>query len=137
MINNYLPQMKRGTQKYTELELIEKIVWNTIPEAWQRDFEMFDGPRATTMQQVQTILQKVERCENLEKRNEKTKENTQKKSKSNDNKSDKGSKYKNPCRKPGHDHEWDNCPDNWKNKKKSGDSQEKFNIEQKSEPGFF
>ena len=56
VINNYLPQMKRGTQKYTELELIEKIVWNTIPEAWQKDFEMFDGPRATTMQQVQTIL---------------------------------------------------------------------------------
>ena len=47
--------------------MIEKLIWNTIPEAWERDFEMFDSPRATTIKQVKTILQKVERCENLEK----------------------------------------------------------------------
>ena len=52
MINNYLSRMQRGKQKYTDQELIKKIIWNTIPEAWERDFEMFNGPRATTIQQV-------------------------------------------------------------------------------------
>ena len=70
--------MQRGKEKYTNQELIKQIIWNTIPEAWQHDFEMFDGLRATTIQQVQSILQKVEWCENLEKRTEKTKEFTQK-----------------------------------------------------------
>ena len=78
VMNNYLPRMKQGQKKYFDQELIEKIIWNTIPDAWEKDFEMFDGSRVTTIQQVQTILQKVECCENLEKRTEKKKENSQK-----------------------------------------------------------
>ena len=90
---------------------------------------MLDGTQATTIQQVQTILQKVERCKNLEKRTEKKKENSQKSFKNNDSKGKKSGKYTNPCKKVGHDHEWDDCPDNWKNKKKSGnDKQEKHII---------
>ena len=103
VINNYLPRMQRRKQKYTDQELIEKIIWNTIPEAWERDFEMFDGPRATTIKQMQTILQKVERCENLEKRTEKKKENSQKNFKNNDSKGKKSGKYTNLCKKKGHD----------------------------------
>ena len=37
VINNYLPRMQRRKQKYTDQELIEKIIWNTIPEAWEQD----------------------------------------------------------------------------------------------------
>ena len=58
VINNYLPRMKKGQQKYTNQELVEKIIVNAIPEAWEREFKILNGPRAKTMQEVQTILQK-------------------------------------------------------------------------------
>ena len=103
--------------------MIEKIIVNTIPEAWERDFEVFDGPKVTTIQQVQTILQKIECCENLERQTEKKKDNLQKSFKNNEFKKKLG-KYQNPCKKPGHDHEWDDCPENWKNKKKAGDDKQ-------------
>ena len=74
----------------------------------------------------------MERCKNLEKK---------KNFKNNEFKSKKSGKYTKPCKKPGHDHEWDNCPNNWKNKKKSDDrNKEKHNMEKveaKSKRGIF
>ena len=108
--------MKKGQQKYTNQELVEKITVNTIPEVWERKFEMLDGHRATTIQQVQTILQKVERVENWEKRSKKKEDNLQKNFKDKEL-IKKSGKYKNPCKKPGHDNKWEDYPGNWKNKK--------------------
>ena len=71
VINNYLPSMKQGQQEFSDQELIQNIIWNTVPEACERDFEVLDRSRATTMQQVRTILQKVEQCKAVEKRNTK------------------------------------------------------------------
>lgn len=60
--------------------------------------------------------------------------------KNNDSKNNESRKKSNPCKKPGHDHDWDDCPDKWKNKKKSSNcNQEKHNIEKdekKSKRGF-
>ncbi len=62
VINNYLPRMKSGQRKYSEEELIEKIVQNNIPESWMEKFELLDGPKASTLRAVQLTLQKIERC---------------------------------------------------------------------------
>ena len=38
----------------------------SIPDSWQQKFELLDGPKATSLRAVQLILQKIERCENVE-----------------------------------------------------------------------
>ena len=112
---HYLPQMKENQNKYSEEDLIKKIVQENIPDSWQEQFELLDGPKNTSLRAVQLILQKIERCENVEnqtKVEDKSQKHQKNKQKSNRN----DSKYKNPCKKPGHDRDWNDCPDNWKNK---------------------
>ena len=57
-------------------------------------------------------------------------------------KNDKNSKYSNPCRKPGHDHKWEDCPVNWKNKKSSDKEKQKNKAQENNlilagKKGFF
>ena len=52
----YSPHTKRGYQMYSNQEQLEKIIWNTFPQASKRDFEVFDGPRAIALKQAQAIL---------------------------------------------------------------------------------
>ena len=47
VINNYLPCMKNGQPKYSDEELVEKIIQDNIPNSWQERFELLDGPKAT------------------------------------------------------------------------------------------
>ena len=92
-----------------------------------KDYEKLDGPKETTLKGVQAALQKIERCEELRKttndrQNDRQKGQNDRKNfntKGNNGNEEKGGgKHANPCRKPGHDHDWKDCPDNWKNKKK-------------------
>ena len=110
----------------------QKIILNAIPEAWERDFESFDGPDKTTIREVQEVLLKIERCEDLEAKHNAKKEDRQKGKKRTKEGDEKGKKKsKNPCRIEGHDHDWKDCPDNWNNKKEKEKKkkQENNNIE--------
>ena len=69
VMNNYLPRMKENQNKYSEEDLIKKIVQENIPNSWQEKFELLDDPKATSLRAVQLILQKIERCENVENQN--------------------------------------------------------------------
>ena len=138
VINNYFPRMKKNQTKYSETDLIEKVIQDNIPDAWQRDFENFDGSEKETLKEVLKVLLKCEKCEGIDKRLEERKgssayQGNNKFKRNNKVKNDSDSKYKNPCRKKGHDHEWNDCPDNWKNKKdknKSKKVEESNNIEE-------
>ena len=139
VINNYLPRMKNGQPKYSDEELVEKIVQDNIPDSWQEKFELLDGPKATNLRTVQLTLQKIERCENVENSKKVEKSDGKNKKKSGD--SSGGQQRSNPCRKEGHNHDWKDCPDNWKNKKKnqeksSGKNQEN-NLILAASKGFF
>ena len=135
-INTYLPEMKKGQKKYSEEELIEKVVTDNIPDSWVDNFELLDGPKATTILDVQLTLQKIERCENNKnsQRTEKSNEGKGKKSGDNGNKN-----RSNPCRIEGHDHDWKDCPNNWRNKKKGTDKpkNQENNLILAGKKGFF
>ena len=81
VINNYLPRMKIGQAKYSDKELVEKIIQDNIPDSWQEKFELLDGPKAADLRAVQLTLQKIERCKNAEnaKKTEKTVEGQKRK----------------------------------------------------------
>ena len=140
VINNYLPRMKNGQPKYSDEELVEKIIQDNIPDSWQERFELLDGPKATDLRAVQLTLQKIERCENVEnaKKAEKNKDGKNKKKSGNGSGSQQRS---NPCRKEGHDNDWKDCPDNWKNKKKnqekSSNKNQENNLILATDKGFF
>ena len=42
VFNNYLPRMKMGQTKYSDEELVEKIVQDNIPDSWQEKFELLE-----------------------------------------------------------------------------------------------
>ena len=114
VINNYLPRMKEGQCKYSEEDLIEKIVQNNIPESWMEKFELLDDTKATNLRAVQLTLQKIERCENVENSKKSEKNNDgKKKKKSGENNGNQ--QLSNPCCTEGHNHDWKDCPDNWRN----------------------
>ena len=114
VINNYLPRMKEGQCKYSEEDLIEKIVQNNIPESWMEKFELLDDTKATNLRAVQLTLQKIERCENVESSKKSEKSNDEKKKK-NSGESNGNQQRSSPCHIEGHNHDWKDCPDNWRN----------------------
>ena len=82
------------------------------------------------------MMQKIERCENLDNQTK------SEKSGKNGKKNEKKSKYSNPCRKPGHDHKWEDCPENWKNQKSSDKEKQKNKAQENNlilagKKGFF
>ena len=114
VFNNYLPRMKMGQTKYSDEELVEKIVQDNIPDSWQEKFELLDGPKATDLRAVQLTLQKIERCENVESSKKSEKSNDEKKKK-NSGESNGNQQRSSPCHIEGHNHDWKDCPDNWRN----------------------
>ena len=59
-INNYIPLMKNGAQKFTERELIKTVILKTIPNKWLQDLKRANNHNLTTLEAFQTVLTPIE-----------------------------------------------------------------------------
>ena len=111
--------MKRNRAKYSEVNIINKIIVRGFPDLLQHNFKRFDESNKDIIKVIIKVLQKIKRCEHLDGKmiEKKQVKKPQEKCKPRD-KSKQGGKYKNACPMLGQDHKLVDCPDNWKNKKK-------------------
>ena len=70
-INRYLPYMQHGQQRLGNNELA-RIVSETLPRTWRKDFRLARGNRSGNLQEVVKILNKIEESEAQERPNTKT-----------------------------------------------------------------
>ena len=59
-INNYIPLMKEGAQKFTERELIKTVILKTIPNKWLQDLKRANNHNLATLEEFQTVLKPIE-----------------------------------------------------------------------------
>ena len=124
--------MKTSSLKYSNRKIMEKIVLNDIPDALERDFKSFNGPDKTTIKEVQEALLNIELCKDLGAKHNSKKEDGKKGKKYMKEEDEKGKKNSgNLCCIEGHNHDWKDCPENWRNKKEKEkeQKQENNNIE--------
>jgi len=67
MSKEWLNRIEEKQNKYEEIELIKNAIQENIPKSWKRDFESFNGTKKIKLKEVKIMLQKIERCENLDK----------------------------------------------------------------------
>eukprot|EP00957_Ditylum_brightwellii_P171371 13046164-Ditylum_brightwellii.AAC.1 len=139
-INSYLPAMEQRRYKLTEIQLIKWCSAPSLPPHWRAEFALADGPYLTNMLVVIRRLRAIEERDAKDEevrcgKNGRGKHNNQQKFKgkgqgkggkgkdnSNGKAKEKGNgEMKNPCQK----HEWHDCPENFRNKKKSKNKKKK------------
>jgi len=67
MSKEWLNRIEEKQNKYEEIELIKNAIQENFPKSWKRDFESFNGTKKIKLKEVKIMLQKIERCENLDK----------------------------------------------------------------------
>jgi hypothetical protein len=140
VINAGLIYLKKGAKGMSEEDIIEKVITSNLKPEFMRDFIMEKGDKATTLKKVKQILCTINRA------NAHTKKATEKylKSKSKDSKGEKKEKESqereksgaNMCRLKGHNHAWQDCPNNPISKNITGKSYTEIPASERYENDF-
>ena len=109
-LNNYILYMDNGAVKLTEWEMIKQVVLKGIPVVWSLDLKRANNHNCATLSELQAVLKPIEEADESEREYKEKKKVTRPKKegyiKDGLKSGDK------PCRKPGHNHKWKDCPDN-------------------------
>ena len=102
--------MDNGAVKLTEREMIKQVVLKGIPVVWSLDLKRANNHNCATLSELQAVLKPIEEADESEREYKEKKKGTRPKKegyiKDGLKSGDK------PCRKPGHNHKWKDCPDN-------------------------
>ena len=136
VLNNYIPLMENGAIKLTERELIKQVILKNVPVSWNLALKRANNHKSTSLSDLQRILKPIEEADEVERkwkesnksRNGKDNEHKRGNPNNNNNNNSKNANDK-PCRKPGHNHLWGDCPDN-RNGRNPRNRNENNNIEQ-------
>ena len=111
-VNNYIPLMKNGAQKFTERELIKTIILETIPNKCLQDLKRANNHNLATLEELHAVLKPIEEAdESDQQENSRQKQKPRFERPSHGSTSSRG-KGNNPCNKDGHKHDWKDCLDN-------------------------
>mmetsp|Transcript_44147 Transcript_44147/g.53032 ORF Transcript_44147/g.53032 Transcript_44147/m.53032 type:complete len:287 (+) Transcript_44147:577-1437(+) len=124
-LNNYLPQMNTAAAKLTEREMLKLVVLKIILTSWALDLRRAKNHNKVTLVELPNVLKPIEEAEETESMFKHEQSSKGKKDK-NHNDLEKKRGTGNSCRKPGHNHEWSKCPDNYANKRNESNAQERL-----------
>jgi len=111
--------------KLTEREMLKLVVLKNILTSWALDLRRANNHKNSTLVKLQKVLKPIEEAEEMESEF-KSEQSSKGKNDRKHNDSEKKKFTGNPCRKPGHNHEWNKCPDNYANRNE-------LNVQERSE----
>ncbi len=132
VMNESLPMLEKGGESLTEQQLISDIIAKKLPIQYRKDFLLLDGDKAKKITDVKKILKKVQRANNattkqhnaevqqLQQQIDELKKQVSNSNNNHNTNKEGGTRDDGKCRLKGHEHDWNECPNNPRSKKYNG-----------------